>query len=143
WVAAAALGAACLSTVPCWSYVAPTYQVSRTSPVARLGSLVARHTRPGEWVVVQGDDWNSRILYSARRRGFMIWEPHTDVTPIASRPEFGALVCQECPAQLLSLFPRRTWVGHEASWDVYRLVRARAGAVRGPALPAGCRRGPE
>src|SRR5262249_58857605 len=103
------------------SYAAPACEVSGTPRVARVGWLVARHTRPGDWVVVQGDEWTPRILYASRRRGFMIWEPHPDVAPLASRPEFGALVCQECPPQLLSLFPRRRLVGHEASWDVYRV----------------------
>ena len=104
----------CLSTVPCWSYVAPTYEVSRDAPLARLGALVAGARGQSDWVVVQGDEWNSRILYSSRRRGFMIWEGRTDVRPLASRPEFGALVCRECTPELLALFPRRRLVGHEA-----------------------------
>jgi hypothetical protein len=95
--------------------------VSRDAPIARLGSLVARSTGPEDWVVVQGDDWNARILYSSHRRGFMIWEGRTDVRPLAARPEFGALVCQQCSPELLELFPRHKLVGHEASWDVYRL----------------------
>jgi 4-amino-4-deoxy-L-arabinose transferase-like glycosyltransferase len=115
------LGVALLSTIPCWTYAAPTYQVSRDTPLARLGRLIAGATTPGDWVVVQGDEWNSRILYASRRRGFMIWEGRTDVRPLTSRPELGALVCKECTPELLALFPRRRLVGSEASYDVYRL----------------------
>jgi 4-amino-4-deoxy-L-arabinose transferase-like glycosyltransferase len=120
-VGALGLGVALLSTIPCWGYAAPTYEVSRDAPLARLGALIAGATGPGDWVVVQGDEWNSRILYASRRRGFMIWEGRTDVRPLASRPEFGGLVCRECTSELLALFPRRRLVGREAGWDVYRL----------------------
>jgi 4-amino-4-deoxy-L-arabinose transferase-like glycosyltransferase len=120
-VRAAVLGVACLSTIPCWTYAAPTYEVSRESPFARLGSLIAQNTGPGDWVAVQGDDWNSRILYAARRRGFMMRNGPSDVRPLAGRPEFGALVCGECSAELLALFPRRRLIGHEADFEVYRV----------------------
>ena len=120
-VRATVLAVACLSTIPCWTYAAPTYEVSRESPFARLGSLIAQSTRPGEWVAVQGDDWNSRILYAARRRGFMMRNGPTDVRPLAGRPEFGALVCRECSAELLALFPRRRLIGHQADFEVYRV----------------------
>ncbi len=116
-----ALGLLVLSTIPAWWYAQEAYAVNSEVPIARLGRLLQRTTRPDQWVVVQGDQWNSRILYSARRRGFMHWEGHTDLTPLAGRPEFGALACKECTPALLALFPRRQLVGREAEFDVYRL----------------------
>ncbi|HVP62331.1 MAG TPA: hypothetical protein VMT11_17365 [Myxococcaceae bacterium] len=110
-----------LSSIPSWGYARAAYEVSSEAPIARLGRLIALTTRPDQWVAVQGDQWSSRILYSARRRGFMIWDGHTDVTPLAGRPEFGALACKECTPALLSLFPRRELVGREADFDLYRL----------------------
>jgi len=120
WLALAAT-VTLLTSLPSWRYPWPTYAVDSGAPIARLGRLIDRSTEPRQWVAVQGDQWNSRILYTARRRGFMIWEGLTDVTPLAGRPEFGALVCRECSPGLLALFPRRRQVGQEAGWEVYRL----------------------
>jgi hypothetical protein len=95
-----------------------------------LGRLVAAAAKPEQWVAVEGDDWSSRILYAARRRGYMILRA-ADNRSLAARPEFGALVCRDC-GPMFTLWPRRWWMGYEevGLFTVFRVWPASAG---GPA----------
>lgn len=125
------------------AYVEPTLAVTHDVPLAVLGRIVRANTAPDQWIMVQGDDWSARIPYVSRRRAFMIRPPYDDPRTIATRPEFGALVCRgrwpigdggDCPPDVLGLFPRRRWVGHASVWDVYRVWPASKG---GPATLEG------
>jgi hypothetical protein len=125
-----------------WEYVRPTFTVSADDPIARLGRLVATHTTPEQWVAVEGDTWSSRVLYSARRRGFMMWR-NPPVQAIIRRPEFGALVCRACGPEVLAIWPRRRFVGHEGGLDVFRVWAASAGgraSLEGEVERADCTR---
>jgi hypothetical protein len=120
---------AALVLVAAWSalgsearrFVRLAYADQSGSPIERLARRVQTVTPPDRWVVVEGDDWNPRILYRAHRRGFMIKPKLVDVAPLASRPEWGALVCRTCPPSLLALWPDRIWVGREGGFEIYQL----------------------
>lgn len=113
---------------PAYDYARSAYESFSADPLVALGKLVARATPPDGWVVIEGDDWSSRIPYLARRRAFMIRPPFVPVELVAGRPEVTTLVCAECASALLARWPTRELSGREAGFSVYRL---------GPAVAAG------
>ena len=98
--------------------------------VMRLAQEIKRMTPPDRWVVIEGDDWNPRLLYLSHRRGFMVYAPHTDVAPFAMRPEWGMLVCKNC-ANLLRLWPAARLIERRNDFTLYDLAPSQPSRVEG------------
>jgi hypothetical protein len=113
-------------------YARLAYADTRAAPIVYLAAIVREMTPPDRWIVVEGDDWNPRLPYLAGRRAFMLKPPGGagHLGPLASRPEFGTLVCRTCPEELLALWPARAWATHVAPFDVFTI-----GPGAGPATP--------
>jgi hypothetical protein len=103
-------------------YVQQNRQGEFVAPMMRVARKIEATTPPDRWVVIEGDDWSPRLLYWARRRGFMVRPPQTEIGSLAQRPEWGTLVCKECPPGLLDIWPARRLVGSEGGFQIYQLA---------------------
>jgi hypothetical protein len=115
-----------------YRYADPAFADLRKEPVVAVAAAVTRVTPPDRWIVVEGDDWSSRIPYLSHRRAFMIRPPAAPVDLVAGRPEVATLVCAaECADELLARWPVRDLVTRVGGFSIYRLgTAARQGAAR-------------
>jgi 4-amino-4-deoxy-L-arabinose transferase-like glycosyltransferase len=112
--------AALVTSVKAFRYARDSYKDLRREPIVSLARVIGQVTPQDGWIVVEGDDWNSRIPYLAHRRAFMVKPPVVSPRLIADRPEVKTLVCFTCPAEFLALWPDREWLAREADADVFR-----------------------
>lgn len=113
-----------LATGRVWRWYALPYALSgyrdRTGePLLEVARQIAALTPRDGWVVVEGEDWNPRLLYWAHRRGFYVKPGITDPAQVAARPEVATLVCRECPESLLSLWPARRTQGTVGGFQLF------------------------
>lgn len=94
---------------------------------AAVGAYLRSVTEPGEWVVIEGADWNPDVLFHARRKGLM-WVPrfYTDAERAAvleglGRGNYTTLLSRDGPPTLLDRWKRHREVGTVEGFRVYKV----------------------
>ena len=96
------------------------YTVHYDTYVCRVGSAIAAATPPDGCVVIDGYNWDSSLLYYARRKGLMIVPYKQNFVPDV-RFGYTTFVCMNADHRLLSLWKYHKLLNKMENVEIYRV----------------------